>query len=297
MSTYITYTSKFLRSIKRYVTTAQNYHLTFLNNMTRSGIIPLGIRRCWDEKKYQRSRGGEGIHRKIKTMVTEVENRCKLTKPARQLDLTSIITVLLENNMVRLETKESIIKCALVNCQSVVNKTADHQCDLIENNFTLCALTETWIRQKDDVTSVQLYIPSFKAISISKKDKIGGGITVVYKDTITVRFRASHSYSSMECSSFSVDLPMSTINLSVIYRPPNSSVPVFAIDFWDFLGNTINENGKLLILGDFNIPINNPDSPDTSIFQDVLDSLGVLNHIRFPTHRQKNILDLIITEH
>ena len=167
---------------------------------------------------------------KNKTVITEVKNRCKLAKPSRQLDLTSIITILLENNLATLETKESIIKCALVNCWSVVNKTADFWCDLIENSFTLCALTETWIRQ-EDVTSVQFCPPAFKAISISRKDNIGGGIAVVYKDTITVRSRATHSYSSMECSSFSVDLPMSTINLSVIYRPPNSSVPVFCYRF------------------------------------------------------------------
>ena len=79
---------------------------------------------------------------------------------------------------------------------------------------------------------------------------------------------------------------MSTINLSIIYRPQNSSVPVFAIDFLDLLENSINENGRLLILGDFNIPVHNPDSPDTSIFQDVLDSLGLHYHITFPTHRQ-----------
>ena len=43
--------------------------------------------------------------------------------------------------------------------------------------------------------------------------------------------------------------------------------------------------------------MNNPDSPDTNIFQDVLDSLGLHNHITFPTHRLHNTLDLIITEH
>ena len=53
-----------------------------------------------------------------------------------------------------LGTKESKIKCALVNCQSVVNKTADFWCDLIENDFTLCVLTETWIRQEEDVNFV-----------------------------------------------------------------------------------------------------------------------------------------------
>ena len=107
----------------------------------------------------------------------------------------------------------------------------------------------------------------------------------------------THNYSSMECGSFSIDLPKSTINMSVIYRPSNSSVPVFATDFLDPIETSINENVKLLILGDLNIPMNNPDSPDTNIFQDVLGSLGLHNHITFPTHRQHNTLDLIITEH
>ena len=40
-----------LRSIKRYVSIAQNYHLTFLDNETRRGIKNLGIRRCWNEKE------------------------------------------------------------------------------------------------------------------------------------------------------------------------------------------------------------------------------------------------------
>ena len=96
---------------------------------------------------------------------------------------------------------------------------------------------------------------------------------------------------------FSIDLPRSTINMSVIYRPPNSSVPVFATDFLDPIETSINKNGRLLIFCDLNIPMNNPDSPDTNTFKDVLDSLGLHNHITFPTHRQHNTLDLIITEH
>ena len=176
--------------------------------MTRSRIITFEIRRHWDAKKYQMSRGGERILRKIKTVVTEVESRHMLTKPARQVDPTSIIKILLENNLARLETKESTIKDALVNYQSVVSKTVDLQCNLIDNNFTLCALTETWIRQEDDVTSVQLCLLGFKTISIPRKYKMGQGIAVVHKETIIVRSRATFSYPSMECSSFSVDLPM-----------------------------------------------------------------------------------------
>ena len=58
---------------------------------------------------------------KIKTLGIVVENKHMLARPTRQLDLTSNITILFKGNLVRMETKESIIKCALVNCQSVVN--------------------------------------------------------------------------------------------------------------------------------------------------------------------------------
>ena len=112
-----------LRSINRYVTIAQNYHLTFLDYQTRGGIINLGIRRCWNEKKYRRSRGGARTQSKTKTVVTEMDNRCKSAKPVRKLDLTSIISILLENKSTGLGSKESKIKCALVNCRSVINKT------------------------------------------------------------------------------------------------------------------------------------------------------------------------------
>ena len=132
------------------------------------------------------------------------------------------------------------------------------------------------------MTPVQLCPPGFKTISISRKDRTGGDIAVVYKDTLTVIPRATHNYSSMECGSFSIDLPRPTINMSVIYRLPNSSVPVFVTDFLDLIETSINKNDKLLIVGDSNIPMNNPDSPDTNIFQDVLDSLGLHNHITFP---------------
>ena len=101
--------------MSRFLRSAPNHHLTTVDNMTRSEIITLGIRKHWEGKKYQRPRGRARIHRKIKTMVTEVENRHMLAKPARQLDLTSIITIFPEGNLARMETKESIIKCALVN--------------------------------------------------------------------------------------------------------------------------------------------------------------------------------------
>ena len=86
----------------------------------------------------------------------------------------------------------------------------------------------------------------------------------------------------MECSDFAVSLLGLSLNMTIIYRPPDKLVHSFVNDFLDYMERNINSTGKLLLTGDFNIHVNDLDSPDTNTFLDVLDSFGLQNHIRFP---------------
>ena len=47
--------------------------------------------------------------------------------------------------------------------------------------------------------------------------------------------------------------------------------------------------------GDFNIHVNVPSDNDTVRFLDLLSSMGLQQHIDFPTHVSGNTLDLLIT--
>ena len=58
----------------------------------------------------------------------------------------------------------------------------------------------------------------------------------------------------------------------------------------------INITGDLILPCNFNIHINNSQSPDTINFNDFLDSFGPTNKVTFPTHCLQNTLDLIIVE-
>ena len=51
----------------------------------------------------------------------------------------------------------------------------------------------------------------------------------------------------------------------------------------------------LLITGDINIHVDVPDDPDAIKFLDLLDSLGLAQHVKTPTHRCGHTLDLMIT--
>jgi hypothetical protein len=50
-----------------------------------------------------------------------------------------------------------------------------------------------------------------------------------------------------------------------------------------------------MILGDFNIHIDNVSDPQSIRFLDLLDTMGLVNHVTIPTHVQGHTLDLIIT--
>ena len=89
-------------------------------------------------------------------------------------------------------------------------------------------------------------------------------------------------------------LANNTINLSVIYRPPDKSVLSLADDFPNYMESIINSAGKNLLFGNFNIHVKDQSNSDTRNFQDLLDSFRLINHISFDTHCLENTIDLVI---
>ena len=63
------------------------------------------------------------------------------------------------------------------------------------------------------------------------------------------------------------------------------------------MADQIVETSNLIILGDFNIHINNSDDQDALVFKLTLEALGLqIKNRNQPTHRLGNMLDLIIGE-
>ena len=52
----------------------------------------------------------------------------------------------------------------------------------------------------------------------------------------------------------------------------------------------------MIVLGDFNIHINDENDNEDGIFVDTMIALSFNQHVSFPTHRTGNILDLVFTE-
>ena len=182
----------------------------------------------------------------------------------------------------------------LINCRSVVNKTQEIQLALVNNNLDLCILTETWIKEGDTIPPTRLCPNGYKSLSISRQDKVGGGIAIVYKSELNISIARGQPFKTMESSCFSISTGNRLINLITIYRPPDSNVLEFSNELTNLLETNINSSGELILLGDFNIAVNKSFDAEPATFLDILDSFNLVNKVDQPTHRPSNTLDLII---
>ena len=81
-----------------------------------------------------------------------------------------------------------------------------------------------------------------------------------------------------------------------VYTLPDGSIPQFIDNLTELLVDIVTSNTNLVILGDFNIHVNNVYDPNSSIFLDTITALGLKQHIRGPTHKSGKCLDLIFSE-
>ena len=100
----------------------------------------------------------------------------------------------------------------------------------------------------------------------------------------------------MEFAEYNIMLKTKTINMYVIYRPPSTSVLKFCEDLFDLLSdNIVQDRGKLLLVVDFNIHVDDHNNADTITFKEFMESIGIRNHINFTTHTSHHALDLVLT--
>ena len=107
--------------------------------------------------------------------------------------------------------------------------------------------------------------------------------------------------SSFEFSEWIVTWSFSrSLRIVILYRPPYSdqhkvTTENFLMDFSTYLETLLLVKEELLIVGDFNIHVDISNDVDAIKFLDLLDSVGLQQHIKKPTHVHGHTLDLVIT--
>ncbi len=81
--------------------------------------------------------------------------------------------------------------------------------------------------------------------------------------------------------------PPVTFVLATVYRPPGHHTD-FIKEFADFLSELVLAADRFLIVGDFNIHVDNEKDALGSAFIDILNSIGVRQHVSGPTHSRNH---------
>ncbi|XP_063968256.1 uncharacterized protein LOC135157233 [Lytechinus pictus] len=189
------------------------------------------------------------------------------------------------------------VKACLWNSQSVRNKSV-LLCDLIiDNDFDIAFLTETWLQQDDRVILGEICPPGFSVLSVPRKTSCrGGGIAAVYDSNVKLQ---DCSDALPEVSSFEFALFRNPqVNFLVIYRPPSGSLPssTFFEEFEEVLSCADLLPNRLVVMGDFNFHMDCPSKPEVRNFNLLLTSLNFKQLVQGSTHRFGHTLDLLIVK-
>ena len=126
----------------------------------------------------------------------------------------------------------------------------------------------------------------------------GGGIAVVYKDTFSIKQINEKHLNTYHSAKWRLSKKNLQLHIIGIYRPPPSesnmtSVAQFTDEFLYELQEDIKDSANLMVLGDFNIHINDTNDTDAQKFKDSTEAMGLDQHVDTYTHKQGNILDHI----
>ena len=164
---------------------------------------------------------------------------------------------------------------------------------ILTENPSFFALTESWLSTTNLSVSSLATPPNYSFLHNPRKSRRGGGVALICANHLHPNILSIKEFTSFESIAIKIKLPKPFI-ISVIYRPPSSSAPLFLDHFTDYLSLLANFDFPLLIIGDFNIHVNTV-TDFSSHFLELLELFNLSQYSQSPTHISGNTLDLVIS--
>ena len=171
--------------------------------------------------------------------------------------------------------------------------------ETIEDKQSVCVLTETWHHSSDDICLRRSAPHGYAVVdAVRESDPAHGGIVVFYRSSYSCSKLTLQAVTTFEylCTRICIPGGSSFIFFSV-YRPGSCRPStLFHEELTCLLELLIVRGGPIIIGGDFNIHVEDPDDREAIRFADLLSSFGLDQHVKESTHRYGGTLDLVVTD-
>ena len=191
------------------------------------------------------------------------------------------------------------IKFGLINTRGLKSEENLLKGEIVAKNLEIIAITETWLNNTNKENAwcktSELNRDDLN-IDIINREGRGGGIAIVWRNTITVT-RCKHGIlNTFEYGIWKLISGISSFqNRNTISHPPNKgTLNEFINERCELLDSL--DSSEILWMGDFNIQVNQCTNTDTEQFVQTIEAMSIEQLVSFSTHDLGNTLDIILKE-
>ena len=166
----------------------------------------------------------------------------------------------IEPNLIKeLHTQNTDLGVVQLNVRGLLNKQTQIKHLLSDDNVLLpidmVLLCETWLKP----STLDLFgIPNYKSFHITRKDRIGGGTSILVNEKLRSRERCDLLVETRFLEHCIVELKTDKRNILLVsaYRPPNTNARTFLTEYKKLLDNLKKQKDHEIVIGlDYNLDL------------------------------------------
>ena len=171
---------------------------------------------------------------------------------------------------------------------------------IAQENIDVLFLAETWLYQNEKPKVIKDLEPDgYMFHSRPRLNKTGGGLGILYRENMNIKFPKGQRYNSMETQECVIREGNVSIRFVSVYRADSSEGNEYKMsEFYEAFSSMLSFYQKFqdetVFCGAFNFHMNKPEKDDVKKLNEILDTFEISNIVIEPTHEKGNTLDLVI---